>query len=150
MQYCSLPAAKTDCKRKELYQTPEGQYNYLMLVDNQEKSEAIKALLIQNVDFGGITLTATIFGPTEDDVRPSEKPELELYEDAFTGNPLFEQTKVRSLAGISFEYCIFKKTVIQFWNDDLSDYYGNYNGLPTDIAKDVLRESTVQFSVSIN
>ena len=106
--------------------------------------------LIQNVDFGGITLTATIFGPTEDDVRPSEKPELELYEDAFTGNPLFEQTKVRSLAGISFEYCIFKKTVIQFWNDDLSDYYGNYNGLPTDIAKDVLRESTVQFSVSIN
>ena len=45
-------------------------------------------------------------------------------------------------------YCIFKKEVIQFWNDNLSDYRGNYNGLASDIAKEILKANIVQFCIS--
>ena len=30
-------------------------------------------------------------------------------------------------------------------NDDMSDYYGNFNGLAEDIARDVLKETGVMF-----
>lgn len=36
------------------------------------------------------------------------------------------------------DYCVFKKEVIQFWNDDISDYLGNYTTLAKDIAREIL------------
>lgn len=39
-------------------------------------------------------------------------------------------------------YIVFKNKVVQFWNDDLSDIYGNRSTLYQDIAKEIFGESS--------
>jgi hypothetical protein len=34
---------------------------------------------------------------------------------------------------------VVKKAVIQFWNDDLSDYYGNFNAVADDVFAEVIK-----------
>ena len=41
-----------------------------------------------------------------------------------------------------------KKEVIQFWNDDLYDYYGNYSRLASDIARELFNPSEIQYCIS--
>jgi hypothetical protein len=36
------------------------------------------------------------------------------------------------------EYCIFKREVLQFWNDDIGDFWGYTSLLAEDIARDIL------------
>ncbi|MDO5575331.1 MAG: hypothetical protein Q4G60_15280 [bacterium] len=137
---------------KDLADLGDGKFSYMILVYNQEKADAIKAILPQKVERGNITIDVTILGPGEDDIKPDVKPDREAtIEDihaAFTGNPVFERTITRTLGMYVISYCVFKKEVIQFWNDDLSDYFGNYNGLASDIAKEILKPTAVQFCIS--
>lgn len=134
---------------KDLADLGEGKFGFLILVSNLAKAQAIKAILPQTVPLGNITISITVLGPDEDDINCSEVPVVELYNTAFSGNPIFEQTLSKSICGMTFNYCIFKKEVIQFWNDDLSDYCGNYNGLATDIAKEVLTPCNMQYCISV-
>ncbi len=58
---------------------------------------------------------------------------------AFRGNPLFYMTKDSNSFGHSAVNVIFQKAIVQFWNDDLSDYYSNYN----EVAAFVFRQLMV-------
>jgi hypothetical protein len=116
----------------------QGGYEYMILVNNTEKASAIKTLLKNPVSIGSVNVHAAILGPDENDIKETDVIDLELCEKAFSGNPIFKETVIRSYAMYEFGYCVFKKQVVQFWNDDLSDYYGNYSGLAADIAKEIL------------
>lgn len=133
---------------KDLAQISGGNYSYMILVDDKAKAEAIKEILPQRVEMGGITIHADILGPDEDIVALTKKSELEIYNTAFSGNPVFEKTLSTSYGPFAASYCIFKKEVIQFWNDDLSDYQGNYNGLAADIARELLKSEHISFCTS--
>jgi len=133
---------------KDLAEVEEGKYSYMILVSNKEKAEAIKAILPQSVKMGNTEIDVAILGPDEDDIVPLDKSDVEIYEAAFSGNPIFEKTAVRSYGPFATGYCIFKKEVIQFWNDDMSDYYGNYNGLASNIAQELFNPSEIQYSIS--
>ena len=43
-------------------------------------------------------------------------------------------------AGTHLGFVLFKPEVIQFLDDDTSDYYGNWNGLAEDIAREIFVE----------
>ena len=57
---------------------------------------------------------------------------------AFQGNPLFYATKSGSSFGRSTVYVIFQQAIVQFWNDDLSDYCGNYNAVAASVFRDLV------------
>lgn len=133
---------------KDLAELSGGNYSYMILVEDKAKAEAIKAILPQQVEMGAITIHAAVLGPDEDNAAPARKSEIELYNTAFSGNPIFEKTLSTSYGLFAVSYCIFKKEVIQFWNDDLSDYQGNYNGLAADIARELLKSENISFCTS--
>jgi len=138
----------TEVQVKDLSKSDDGQYNYMILVYNKEKAEAIKSILPQTVQIGNITVNVTILGPDENATSDSEKSILDIYNAAFSGNPIFEKTLNRQYGCFSKNFCIFKKEVIQFWNDNLADYCGNYNGLASDIAEEILTADDISFCIS--
>lgn len=133
---------------KDLADLGNGEFSYMILVYNKKKAEAIKAILPQSVKMGNVTISVAILGPGEDDIESCQKTVTEMFQDAFSGNPVFEKAVERTVGAIKMSYCIFAKEVIQFWNDDLSDFYGNYNGLASDIAREILNPLDILYSIS--
>lgn len=131
---------------RDLGSTGDGNYVFLILVSDKKKADAIKAILRDKIEMGNITVTITILGPDEDGIAGSaDKDDVSTYNAAFSGNPIFSRTVSMAVYGSAVKYCIFKCDVIQFWCDDISDYYGNCNCLAEDIAREVLKETSVWF-----
>lgn len=112
-------------------------------VSDKKKADAIKAILRNKIE---ITITITILGPEENKIVGSvDKDDVSTYEAAFSGNPVFSKTVAETISGHNVKYCIFNCEVIQFWCDDVSDIYGNYNGLAEDLTREVLNDTDVWF-----
>lgn len=116
-----------------------------MVVKDEQKVSAIKTFLKDMTD---ISLKAYICDPNENSVKVLNGFDIGVYQTAFKGNSIFEKT-VSTLKGFNeIDYCVFKKEVIQFWNDDLSDYLVNYSGLVSNIAREILNLDVVQFCIA--
>ncbi len=129
---------------RELADIGDGNYSFMILVSDKAKAEAIKAIINDKIEMGNVTITATVLGPDENGVNDIEA-DISAYETAFSGNSIFSKVVSASIMGMNLNYCIFSCEIVQFWNDDMSDYYGNFNGLAEDIARDVLKETGVMF-----
>lgn len=126
----------------------EGGYIIEMRVNGEVKYNALDKILKTVYDLGNVTVYLQIIpanGEDEDTITGK------TYEQAFTGNPIFSQIVSRPcdpyIPDDLQDFCIFANEIIQFNNDDISDFYGNYNGLPTDIAKEIFKDSSVKFSI---
>ena len=133
---------------RDLSDETDGQYVYIMVVNDEKKASAIKAILKNPVELGNTTVKACIYGPNENEVQDLNSLDIDVYQTAFSGNPIFEKTVLDQKGFYKIGYCVFKKEVIQFWNDDLSDYLGNYSGLASDIAREILNSDGVQFCIA--
>jgi hypothetical protein len=84
--------------------------------------------------------------------RLSPREIAKLYRIAFRTNLLFSFVAVRTIFGHTFVYPVFKAKVVQFFNDDLSDFFSNYNKVAAFVFRDVLRNAingtTIQFSTA--
>lgn len=60
-----------------------------------------------------------------------------ILQKALTGNDLFDKIEVMELDDVEFDFCIFKKKVVQYFNDVLSDPHGNMSTLAQDIALEI-------------
>jgi len=137
---------------RDLSDDVSGNYGYFILVSDMEKAQAIKAILSNPVDLGATTVTAYIFGPDEDtEVKAAELDDAELIKNAFKDNPIIDSFLDTGNIFFSFTYCIFKKEVIQFYNDNLSDYCGNMSCLAEDLAREILQlnSGNVQFCTAV-
>lgn len=107
-----------------------------VLVYNKEKAIALDRMLKKSVDFGDIVLHIAVV-----DATANESPEagtIALFKTIFKGNPRVSDFKVATdFCGIDHGYVCFVPEVLQFHDDDLTDYYGNWNGLAEDIASTV-------------
>ena len=119
-----------------------------MVINDEKKASAIKAILKNPVELGNTTVKAFIYDPNENEVHDLNGLDIDVYQTAFSGNPIFEKTVLDQKGFYKIGYCVFKKEVIQFWNDDLSDYLGNYSGLASDIARLILNSDGVQFCIA--
>lgn len=105
-----------------------------LFVENYQKADALSQILPVEKEFGNITLKITVV-PSNNDTDDSP---FSIICKAFDGNPVFSYGRsVRSVLG-SFNYAVFKNEVVQFFNDQLDDIYGNKSTLYQDIAKDVI------------
>lgn len=111
-------------------------------VEKDEKAEALKELLPPEKEFGNVVV--------EIDVIPANKKKTiaDIMEQAFLGNPALDSiARVDSMIG-RIDYVVFKKEVVQFYNDNLSDVNGNKSMLYEDIARDVFGGVGISFCTS--
>lgn len=115
-----------------------------LYVNNEEKAQSLYTLLPYSKCFGSQDLKICIIPPNAEKCYVgSYKKTKELCEAAFKGNPILSFIhEVNGIFSNTITYVVFKNKVVQFFNDNLNDVYGNFSTLYQEIAKDVLTEYT--------
>ena len=107
-----------------------------LFVAKRAKAEALERILNTEKTFGNVTLQISVIPPNEEDYDI-----LEDFEEAFQNNYDFRQVLPVETPLGTHRYVGFDKRVVQFFNDQLDDPYGNRSMLLQDIAKDVFKEN---------
>ena len=101
---------------------------------NHEKFIALQRVLPHTKAFGNITVLHHLI----DDSGVNPTSSIEVYETLFQGNPILKDVKdVVDVFDTHHGYVRFWPQVLQFFNDDLTDYNGNWSGLAQDIAREL-------------
>lgn len=120
------------------------EYEIKLYVTKPGKAAALEQLLNSEVKFGKVTLKISVV-PANDicDV-------LDVFDEAFTGNPVLVGTiPIVSPLG-THRFVIFKNEVVQFYNDQLDDPHGNKSTLYQEIAKDIFcNDLSVNYSTNV-
>lgn len=107
-------------------------------VENEAKADAMYCTLPQVKQFGDIELEINVVPANKTNFRRSKGTN---YEDLFYGNPIVDDiVTIDGIMSNPITYVIFKKEVVQYFNDDLGDANGLCSTLYQDIAKRVLGE----------
>lgn len=115
-----------------------------LYVESTSKAEALTKLLPVEKEFGNVVLKIEVIPANEDKDTP-----VDLIRRAFEDNPVLEQIASVSNPYGTINYAIFKREVVQFYNDQMDDAYGNKNTLYQEIAKDVFgQQDGVYFCTS--
>ena len=109
-----------------------------LFIDNPDKAEALSKLLPQQVRFGNVTLNITIV-PANAITTNVEMTNIEIIEKAFEGNDAV--SFIKTITGVMtnpLTFVVFKKEVVQYFNDNLGDIFGVNSTLYQYIAEDLL------------
>lgn len=109
-----------------------------LYVANANKAAALESLLIDELTFGAVTLSIEVIPPNESDKVAISR---NIFSVAFEENPII--TDIITVSGVmtnSITYVVFAKEVVQYFNDDLSDYAGNRSTLYEILAKEIFRK----------
>ena len=122
----------------DIQEGEEANFTFDIEVRNHEKFVALDRVMPKKKMFGCVSLAVFIYD--EENANGVEST-VKLYETIFKGNPILKDVKdVVDPAGVHHGYVRFNPEVIQFFDDDLSDYNGNWSGLAQDIADEVFEE----------
>ena len=105
-----------------------------LYVDSATKADALDYLLPMERTFGNVTVKISVVPSNNEGEHPEN-----LIEDAFRGNPAYAFHKtISGILSNDITYVVFENSVVQYFNDDLGDIYGQRSCLYQDIAKDIL------------
>lgn len=109
-----------------------------LYVDNASKAAALTALLPEKKEFGLVEVMIQVIQPNGES-ESADHDDLEtLLNKAFAGNAAVSFVKVvHGFAEFTATYVVFKKAVVQYYTDDLGDYYGINSTLYENIARDI-------------
>lgn len=109
-----------------------------LYVEDAKKAEAIQTLLPENKQFGNVSLTIKVIPANVGNYDFSRYTFGRLFDVAFDGNPVYSFSKdIDSVFMNVLTYVVFTNKVVQFFNDNLNDIYGNVTTLYQEIASDV-------------
>lgn len=116
-----------------------------LFVEGAAKAEALTELLPAEKTFGNITVPIKVVPAN------SERSKISLFQDAFQGNSAFAYTiTLDDIFTNPISYVIFKKEVVQFYNDNLGDPHGFKSTLYETLAEDIFEDHDgVCFSTDI-
>ena len=131
-----------------VYNEEENEIN--LYVEDAAEAAALMELLPTEKQFGAVTLKITII--PANDVNPlkllaagdvTEMAPSQLYKAALKNNDALAYiTEVKGIFNNPITYVVFKKEVIQYFNDSLGDANGVCSTLMQEIAKDVFVNQT--------
>lgn len=120
----------------------EDEMEIRIYVDNHVKAEALSVILPMTKEFGETIVDITVI---PNNTKESKK--LQLYSDfnnfevAFNENNAVDMIKNVQLGSESITYVVFKKKVVQFFTDNLSDLHGMTSTLYESIAKEIFENT---------
>lgn len=121
---------------EELEETETG-FTFGIYSKNAKKIQAIKKLIGSKVVFGNVAVEID-YGENEDEDI------AEIWKDAFSGNPLFCGIVSADMPFYgSCDYAIFKRDIIDFYGDDISDVNGNLHYIVADLVKEVVNSKGI-------
>ena len=107
-------------------------------VDDAEKAAALGILLPSTMEFGNVTVVIKVVPANGEEVDCSEDKMVELLSKAFKDNAAVVAIKhVHGFADFTANYVIFADEVVQYFTDDIGDYFGVNSTLYEDIARDL-------------
>ena len=128
---------------------PADSSQYLIYLDctTPEKAFALANILKTTYHFGKVTLFLKFRVPNGK--KLTDKPNS-LYDtalEAFASTPaITDIKKCQDMFGDTFVVIEFVKEIVQFYNDELLDFYGNYNGTYLDVAKELFKVDNSLFT----
>ena len=113
-------------------------YILSVYVDKQRKADALAALIPASITFGNVELHINIIPANGALSTTVGLTQAQLFENAFEDNGAFAFVKqVTGIFANNLTYVVFKNKVVQYFNDNLGDIYGNCSTLYQDIAKNI-------------
>lgn len=110
-----------------------------LYVENGRKADALSQLLPLEKSFGSVVIGIDII-PANGFTKVKSDPET-LFTTAFEGSSVLDFVKtIEGVLSNPIIYVVFNKTVVQYYNDDLGDYFGQCSTLYQDLAKEVFEE----------
>ena len=114
-----------------------------IVVDDEKKGTALATVIRSKFPMGNITVVTAVKNSKGQVWAPiiihDEDETVAVFKAALTGNPLFVDAikRVTPIVG-SDVFIITTKSIVQFFNDDLSDYYGNFNGVTAQVLSELI------------
>lgn len=140
-----------------LRQLSGGDFLITIRVQGMQKARALATLIIATKQIGNLLIQVRVVTSEGNRVQPitralTPREIAALYQTAFRTNRLFNFAVVRASISFTAVYPVFKAQVIQFFNDDLSDLFNNFNQVAAFVFRDVLRnrinETPILFSTA--
>lgn len=132
----------------------EDEMEIKLYCSDNNKSEALSLLLPNTISFGDVELKLTVIPSNEKTNKVKitiNNPETAIYVLFNTNNDYVESVEVIPTPFGKFTYVIFIKEVIQYFEDNLSDFYGVKSTLCEDIAREIFKDiDGVFFCTSID
>lgn len=128
--------------------TEEGVYSFTITSNNSVKLSAIEKIMKNEFTFGNVTLRVKFIYETENAATITASD----FKNAFSGNNILSKVEtIETPWKFNRTFVVFGREVIQFYNDDITDFYGNFNGLAEDIAQDIFKpvENDISFCTDI-
>lgn len=119
----------------------DSNYVIKLYVEDNNKADALFRILTKEKDFGNVTVTIEII--PENPVNEMDADEL--FRVAFKGNCALYDVAERETPFGTFNYVVFDRDVVQYYNDDISDLHGVKSTLYENIAKDIFDEDLLVY-----
>lgn len=137
---------------KAIQHDDSGVYTITLESPNATKVCALSRLLKGAYSFGNVTLKIK-YAVTNNGKVAEDYDKNDLYDvaiEAFVSTPAVVDIKhCQDLTGSKFVVIEFAKEVVQFYNDELFDFYGNWNGTYIDVAKQLCTDiDGLMFTIS--
>ena len=116
--------------------------NIKLYVENTDKATALDRLLVKERTFGNITITVTVIPPNDEHFNDmSDWLMADIFDTAFNHNGAYNfcQT-LEGIFSINMTYVVFNKEVVQYYTDNLSDYFGQCSTLYQYIAEEIFNK----------
>ena len=130
----------------------DDEYSVKLYVESADKAAALQELLLDEVQFGNVTLKVTVVPANAQNeyrfTRNKNHPKYTelMFRAAFDRNPaLSDVVTVQGVFGFSACYIIFKKEVVQYFNDNMGDINGLCSTLYENIASNIFKHDLGAF-----
>ena len=112
--------------------------NLNIKVDNADKASILTYWLPEEKRFGNVTMFISVI-PANGKLKDMSKMSYKcMFDLLFDKNPVFSFCyAVTGLLSNTVTYVVFKNEVVQWFNDNLNDVYGNISTLYQEIASDI-------------
>lgn len=116
-------------------------------VEDETKASAIRYLLPTEKEFGNVTLFINVLPSNKGNYMVNVANPITVATDAFRNNDaVVAVTDVSCVFPIA--YVVFKRKVVQYFDDNLSDINGNCSTLYETMAKNIFNDVGIKFCTS--
>lgn len=118
----------------------------IIVHENAEKAQALANILKSGITIGNVAIVVLVYadGVLVQPKAPESAEDLfGITKVALADNPLCTAVEAAPMFpfGPEIVWPIFSKSIIQFFNDDLSDYYNDYNEVTAKVFEKILNLS---------
>jgi len=136
----------------EMQEISDGNFLIPIEVRGRDKAIALATILVPCVNFGNINVRIEVIQCGQvvkpDDRCQDECSLMRIFEEAFGTNHYYEYVEFRRVFSSIIVFPVFKKEVIQFFNDDLSDLNNSFNGVAAHVFAEVLEKQIDGISIN--